>query len=117
MQIIKLMVLFITLYSLVSCHTVHFNDKYNIPRTVIIKVLDSNEKKQKYINSGEFMSIINSAKRINVKFIPYKTVILCEEGKDIYTMYFSKTNKYFQIDGEGYELSSSHSEVITRLLE
>ncbi len=63
------------------------------------------------------MSIINSAKRINVKFIPYKTVILCEEGKDIYTMYFSKTNKYFQIDGEGYELSSSHSEVITRLLE
>ena len=40
MRIIKLMVLFITLYSLFSCHTVHFNDKYNIPRTVIIKVLD-----------------------------------------------------------------------------
>ena len=44
MRIIKLMVLFITLYSLFSCYTVHFNDKYNIPKTVIIKVLDSNEK-------------------------------------------------------------------------
>lgn len=117
MRIIKLIVLFITLYSLFSCHTVHFNDKYNIPRTVIIKVLDSNEKKQKYINSRDFISIINSAKRINVKFIPHKTVILCEEGKDIYTMYFSETNKYFQINGEGYKLSSFHSEIITRLLE
>jgi hypothetical protein len=80
-------------------------NKYNFSNIYKAEVSDFKKFNYKPIDYEKFLETINTSKKVVVKFIPHREVVLFDNSGKSYRLYFSKTNKYFQIDGNSFQLS------------
>lgn len=79
------------------------------------EVSDFKKYDYKLIDYEKFLDTMNTSKKVVAKFIPHKEVILFDESGNSFKLYFSKTNKYFKIDGDSFQLSKKDALIVSGL--
>ena len=76
-------------------------------------------KKDEYnqIDCKELIKVLQCSKGVIAKFVPYKEVMLYEQGGKAHKVYFSETNKYFKIDGKTFVLTKRQSKKVSEILK
>lgn len=100
-----------------ACHSKLLINQYNFSDIDKAEVSDFNVNNYKQINCELFLEIVNHSEKVAVKFIPYKEVILYDSEGKLYKLYFSKTNQYFQIEGNSFQLSKKQSHTLSELFD
>jgi len=100
-----------------ACNSKLFMNKYNFSNIDKAEVSDFNVNNYKQINCELFLEIVNHSEKVVAKFIPHKEVILYDSEGKLYKLYFSKTNQYFQIEGNSFQLSKSQSLTLSKLFD
>ena len=90
---------------------------YDFSNITKAEVADFKSDNYKLIDHIEFIKIIRKSKLNLSKFLYYKTVILYDDDGKSYSLYFSKCNKGFSIDGKTFGLSEKQSKKITKILK
>lgn len=76
-------------------------------------------KKEEYnqIDYKELLKVLQCSKGVLSKFIPYKEVILYEQGGNTYIIYFSSDYQRIKIDGKTFALTKKQSKKISEILK
>ena len=100
-----------------ACNSKLFMNEYNFSNIDKAEVSDFNVNNYKQIDCNLFLEIVNYSPKVVAKFIPHKEVILYDSEGKLYKLYFSKTNQYFQIEGNSFQLSKSQSLTLSKLFD
>lgn len=90
-------------------------NKYKFSSTGKAEVSDFRTNEFKQIDYAKLLEIINHSETVVIKFVPHKEVVLSDNNGKAYKLYFSETNQYFQINGDGFRLSKKQSKILTAL--
>lgn len=76
-------------------------------------------KKDEYnqIDYKELLKVLQCSKGVIAKFVPYKEVMLYEQGGRTHKVYFSETNKYFKINGKTFALTKKQLKKVSEILQ
>ncbi len=105
------------LFGQLACNSKLFMKIYNFSNIYKAEVSDFKVNNYKQISYDFFLEIVNHSEKVVAKFIPHKEVILYDSEGKLYKLYFSKTNQYFQIDGNCFQLSKSQSLKLSKLFD
>lgn len=98
-----------------ACNRNCFMDIHILSNICRAEVSDFKKYDYKLIDYEKFLDTINTSKKVVAKFIPHKEVILFDESGNSFKLYFSKTNKYFKIDGDSFQLSKKDALIVSEL--
>lgn len=98
-----------------ACNSTCFMNIHNLSNICKAEVSDFKKCDYKPINYEKFLETINNSKKVVVKFVPNKEVMLFDESGKSFKLYFSETNKYFQIDGDSFQLSKNNALIVSEL--
>ncbi len=117
-KVINLIIVFSTvMFTITSCRTYRFMDKYFFSCDGKAEVSDFKKNNYHEIDCVLFLETINHSKKVVAKFIPSKEVVLTDSSGKIHKLYFSESNRYFQIHGDYYQISEKYAKKLTTLFE
>lgn len=117
-KVINLIIVFSTvMFTITSCRTYRFMDKYFFSCDGKAEVSDFKKNNYHEIDCVLFLETINHSKKVVAKFIPSKEVVLTDNFGKTYKLYFSDDNRCFKIKGDYYQLSKKESKKLTTLFE
>lgn len=95
----------------------NFKDMYALEKVYKAEVSFFQQDTYHQIDHTKLLKELGNSKHVFSKFIPYKEVVLHEQGGNIYVIYFSADCQIISIDNSAFSVAKKRAKNIAEILE